>query len=334
MQTIPTISQTTGNRRPGGVVFAFLYRYGTILTILLLLVFFGIASKSFLQPQNVVNILRSISIVTIISVGVTISLAVGGFDLSVGSVASVADALVMSFFVWYGWGIVPALLLTIAVGAVIGLFNAFMVIRIRTLDMLVTLASMFVFQGVAQTYTHGASISANMVMANGTFATGKIPAAFQSIGQVPLIIIIMLVVVLLAHLFLTLTKHGRYLYIIGGNREAARLSGIPVNRYRILAYVLSAVFASIGGIILAARVQTAEINAGSSYLMDAVAAAYIGFSVAGSGKPNALGTLLGSVLLGVLSNGLVILSVPYYAMDIVKGAVLFFALFLTYFKRK
>lgn len=321
-------------RKTSGGLFSFLYRYGTILTIVLLVAAFGFAAPSFLQPQNVVNILRSISIVTIIAVGVTISLAVGGFDLSVGSVASVGDALIMSLFVWYGMGFVPALLVTLAAAVVIGLFNAFLVIRIRTLDMLVTLASMFVFQGVAQTYTHGASISENMVMPDGLFAAGKIPAVFKQIGQVPAIIVVMLVLVLLAQLFLTLTKHGRHLYIIGGNREAARLSGIPVNRYRVLAYVLSAVFAAVGGIMLAARIQTAEINAGSSYLMDAVAAAYIGFSVGGSGKPNALGTLLGSALLGVLSNGLVSLSVPYYAMDIVKGAVLFFALFLTYCRRR
>lgn len=312
----------------------FLYKYGTIITIILLIVFFGIFATGFLALDNVVNILRSISIVTIIAVGVTISLAVGGFDLSVGSVASVADSFIMSLFVWYGFGLLPAILFTILIAVLIGVFNAFLVIKIRTLDMLVMLASMFVFQGVAQTYTHGAAISENMVMPDGGFALGKIPAGFVALGKVPFIIIVMLVIVLIAHVFLTFTKHGRYLYMIGGNKEAARLSGIPVNRYRLLAYVLSAVFAAIGGIMLAARVQTAEINAGSSYLMDAVAASYIGFSIAGNGKPNAIGTLFGSILLGILSNGLVLLSVPYYAMDIVKGAVLFFALAITYCRNK
>lgn len=326
-------SERISKTRTGTTLFVLFYKYGTMITIVLLTAFFGAFAKGFLEPQNIVNILRSISIVTIIAVGVTVSLAVGGFDLSVGSVASVADALVMSLFVWYGFGFVTAVLVTLAVAVLIGLFNAFLVTKIKTLDMLVTLAAMFVFQGIAQTYTHGASISENMVMATGTFAKGKLPAAFKILGQVPLIIIVMLVIVLLAHIFLTFTKHGRYLYMIGGNREAARLSGIAVNRYRTLAYVLSAVLAATGGLILAARVQTAEINAGSPYLMDSVAAAYIGFSIAGNGKPNAIGTLLGSVLLGVLSNGLVIMSVPYYAMDIVKGAVLFFALALTYYRR-
>ena len=124
------------------------------------------------------------------------------------------------------------------------------------------------------------------------------------------------------------------MYIIGGNMEAARLSGINVNKYRVIAYLLSAAFAAIGGIVLGSRVMTAEINAGAPYLMDAVAAAYIGFSVGGSGKANAIGTLVGAVLIGILQNGLVMLSVPYYAMDIVKGTVLAFALALTYYKKR
>src|SRR5690606_15425145 len=111
------------------------------------------------------------------------------------------------------------------------------------------------------------------------------------------------------------------------------LSGIPVKRYRYAAYLIGALFAGIGGIVLAARVMTAEVNAGGSYLMDAVAAAYIGFAVFGAGKPNALGTLVGAIVLGILSNGLIMLSVPYYAMDIVKGCVLALALALTYYKR-
>jgi simple sugar transport system permease protein len=207
-------------------------------------------------------------------------------------------------------------------------------VKLKVPDMLVTLAMMFIVQGIALTYTKGATISQNMVMPDGSFATGVISPFFEKIGQVPWIIVIMVVVVVLVHIFLTYTKHGRYMYVIGGNSEAARLSGIAVNKYKIIAYLLSALFASIGGIVLASRVMTAEINAGAPYLMDAVAAAFIGFSVLGAGKPNAFGTFIGAVLIGILQNGLVMMSVPYYAMDIVKGAVLAFALALTYYKQK
>lgn len=314
--------------------FDFLYKYGTLITVAVLILVFGTVADSFLSTSNIINILRSISIVTIIAVGLTVSLSVGGFDLSVGSTATLANALVISMFVWHGQQIGIGIGLTLLICLAVGLINAFLVINFKIDDMLMTLATMFIFQGVAMTYTRGATISQNMIMPSGDFATGKIPAAFEKIGQVPWIIVIMVLVVLIVHLFLTYTKHGRYMYMIGGNREAAALSGIPVSRYRLIAYLVSALFATIGGIILGARVMTAEVNSGGPYLMDAVAAAFIGYSVFGAGKPNALGTFVGAVLIGILQNGLIMLSVPYYAMDIVKGSVLVLALALTYYRKR
>ena len=327
-------SQAQGQTPKSFDFFEFLYKYGTIITILLLIAVFGTLSSSFLLPSNIINILRSISIVTIISIGITISLAVGGFDLSVGSVASLANAIVISMFVWHSQITFISIIAAILVCLIAGVVNSFMIVKVKIPDMLMTLATMFIIQGLALTYTRGATVSQNMVMPDGSFATGKISALFAKIGQVPWIIVIMLIVVAVVHIFLNYTKHGRYMYVIGGNIEAAKLSGIAVNKYRVLAYILSAGFAAIGGIILASRVMTAEVNAGAPYLMDAVAAAFIGFSVAGAGKPNAFGTFIGAILIGILQNGLVMMSVPYYAMDIVKGTVLAFALALTYYKKK
>ncbi|WP_424765991.1 ABC transporter permease [Paenibacillus sp. sgz302251] len=316
------------------LLFDFLYKYGTLITILLLIAVFGTMTDNFLSGTNVINILRSISIVTIIAIGLTVSLTVGGFDLSVGSTASLANALVISMFVWHEHSFGLGIFITIAFCLAVGLINAFLVINFKIQDMLMTLATMFIFQGVALTYTRGATISQNMILPNGDFATGQIPDIFGKLGQVPWIIIIMLVIVVAVHLFLSYTKHGRYMYMIGGNQEAAKLSGIAVSKYRLIAYLVSALFAAIGGIVLGARVMNAEVNAGGPYLMDAVAAAFIGYSVLGAGKPNAFGTFAGAVLIGILSNGLIMLSVPYYAMDIVKGAVLALALAITYYKRK
>lgn len=313
--------------------FNFLYKYGTILTIFLLIIIFSVANPAFMQMDNIINILRSISIVTIIAIGLTISLSVNGFDLSIGSVASLANAVVISMFIWYGQSTVIALIAALGAALLVGALNAFLIVKIRIPDMLLTLATMFIIQGVALTYTRGATISSNMIMPDGSYASGVIMPSFQRFGQIPWIIIIMFIIVVLVHIFLTYTKHGRYMYVIGGNAEAARLSGIPVNKYKVIAYLLSATFAAIGGIVLASRVMTAEINAGGPYLMDAVAAAFIGLSVLGAGKPNALGTFVGAVLIGILANGLVMMSVPYYAMDIVKGTVLALALALTYYKR-
>lgn len=315
-------------------LFDFLYKYGTILTIFLLLVIFTWANPAFIEGSNIVNILRSISIVTIIAIGITISLTVDGFDLSVGSTASVANAIAISMFVWYSQNILVTLLVVGTSAVVIGAFNSLLIVKLKIPDMLTTLATMFIIQGIALTYTKGATVTQNMVMPDGTYAKGTISPIFEKMGQVPWIIIVMVIVVVLVHVFLSYTKHGRFMYIIGGNKEAARLSGIKVNHYKTLAYLLSAVFAAIGGVMLSARVMTSEINSGSPYLMDAVAAAFIGFSVLGSGKPNAFGTFIGAVLIGIMQNGLVMMSVPYYAMDIVKGTVLAFALGLTYYKQR
>ncbi|MGD6975200.1 ABC transporter permease [Bacillus altitudinis] len=326
--------QQIKKQRPSFHLFDFFYQYGTILTIVVLIVVFEAANPAFLQSGNIINILRSISIVTIIAVGLTISLAVNGFDLSVGSVATLSNAIVISMFVWFSQNPLIAILSALAASLIVGLLNAWMIVKMKIPDMLMTLAMMFIIQGLAQTYTKGATISENMVLPDGTFSTGTIPAFFSKIGQVPYIILIMAAIVLFAHVFMTYTKHGRLMYIIGGNKEAARLSGIHVNKYKIAAYLLSALFAAIGGIVLASRVMTAEINAGTPYLMDGVAAAFIGFSVMGAGKPNAFGTFIGAVLIGILQNGLVMMSVPYYAMDIVKGSVLALALALTYYKQR
>ncbi|ADZ42019.1 TPA: ABC transporter permease [Yersinia enterocolitica] len=315
-------------------LFDFLYKWGMLLTVVALIALFGLASDNFLDPNNIINILRSIAIVTVIAIGVSISLSIGGFDLSVGSTASLANAIVVSLFVWYGFGTTGAIILTLLICTLVGLFNAFLIVVLKIPDMLATLASLFVIQGVAMTYSYGGSITQNMLLPSGDMAEGVIPEIFSALGQVPVIVLIMLAVTIVVQLYLSLTKHGRRMYAIGGNPEAARLAGIRTARYRVLAYVLSSLLAALGGILLASRIGSSQVNAGGGYLMDAVAAAYIGFSLAGSGKPNAFGTLIGAIILGVLQNGLVMLSVPYYAMDIIKGLVLALALALTYIHQK
>ncbi|EKY3232463.1 ABC transporter permease [Cronobacter malonaticus] len=331
MNKAATLKSTPSARHQ---LFEFFYKWGMLLTVVALVALFGIASDNFLDPFNIINILRSIAIVTVIAIGVSISLTIGGFDLSVGSTASLANALVISLFVWHGFGTTEAIVITLALCTLVGLFNAFLIVVLKIPDMLATLASLFVIQGVAMTYSYGGSITQNMVLPSGEMAEGVIPDAFSLLGQVPVIVIVMLVVTVVAQLGLSLTTYGRRMYAIGGNPEAARLSGIRITRYKVAAYVIASLLAGLGGILLASRIGSSQVNAGSGYLMDAVAAAWIGFSLAGSGKPNALGTLVGAVILGVLSNGLVMLSVPYYAMDIIKGLVLAGALAITYIQRR
>lgn len=312
----------------------FLTSWGTVLAIVVLVFFFALTMPQFITSSNILNIFRSISIVTVIAIGLTVSLSVNGLDLSIGSAATFASSLVVSMFVWHSMSTTFSILIALAVTLVIALVNIFLIVKVKIPDMLATLSTLFLFEGVAMTYTGGGSISAGMPRLDGTPTIGVLSRQFRLIGQAPYIIIIMIMVVLLVHIFLNYTKHGRYMYMVGGNIEAARLSGIPVHGYRAIAYITSTALAALGGIMIASRIGSAQINAGAGYLMPAVAAAFIGFSFAGQKKPNAFGTFLGAVLVGVLENGLVMMSVPYYSLNIVKGVVLAVALTSTYFSKR
>lgn len=322
-------------------IIDFCMKWGTILVTVLVFIFFTFATwdseyneSLFLTTDNMITILRSISIMSIIAIGLTFSLAVNGMDLSVGSTANLADTFVMTMFVWYGLSVGMSIALTIAVCLLVTLVNVFLIIKMKIPDMIATLAVMFMLQGVALTYSNGGAITERMMLPDGTQAPGLVPPFFREFGIEPYLIIIMVLVVGFAWFFLNFTKYGRFMYAIGGNPEAAKLSGIPVNRYKFLAYLLSTIFATVGGICLAARVGTAQVGAGDTFLMPAVAAAFIGYSIAGAGKPNAIGTLIGAVLIGILENGLIMMAVPYYAMNIIKGLVLAGALALTYSTKK
>lgn len=317
----------------------FITKWGILLTIALMVVGFSVAMPTFRTHENLITILRAVSIVTIISIGMTMSLTVNGMDLSVGSAATLSNTICMTFFIWYEMGnsigfTLLTILLSILISLVVALINIFLIVKLNIPDMLATLATMFMFEGVAMTYAGGGAINENMVRKSGEIAIGKVPQFIRTLGQAPWIIIIMVIIVALAFIFLTFTKHGRYMYAVGDNPTAAELSGINVKKYRALAYIFSTICAAIGGILIGARVGNAQINSGAIYLMGSVAAANIGISVAGIGKPNALGTLAGAFLIGILENGLIMASVPYYAVNIFKGIILAVALALNYSKKK
>jgi simple sugar transport system permease protein len=317
----------------------FITKWGILLTIAIMVIGFSVTMPTFLTVSNMTTILRAVSIVTIVAIGMTFALTVNGIDLSVGSVATLANTVNMTFLVWFSFGsTIPgtllAIVLTIIIIQMVSVANSLLIVKLRIPDMLATLATMFMFEGVAMTYAGGGAINERMVRPDGSSAIGKVPVFLRTMGKEPWIIIIMLLVVVIAFLFLTYTKHGRYMYAVGANAEAARLSGINVQKYRALAYVFSAILAAIGGILIGARVGNAQINSGAVHLMGAVAAAHIGISVAGIGRPNAFGTLAGAFLIGVLENGLIMASVPYYTVNIFKGAVLAIALALNYVRKK
>ncbi|MDX5323153.1 MAG: ABC transporter permease [Exiguobacterium sp.] len=313
-------------------------QYGTLLAIIGLIAVFTVTNDQFLTYANFSDIIKSVSIVSLLALGVTFSLIVGGFDLSVGSTASLATIGAAASLVLHRQELLVALLIPLALGILVGLLNALVTIKFRLPDLLATLAIMYVINGIQLTYTKGFSIYDNMPIEGGT-APGRFIPSFLFIGQgtigpIPFVALLMLLFFIGAHLFLTYTRTGREFYYVGSNAEAARRSGIAVNRIKLYAYVLSGLFAAIGGIILASRIGTGQVSAGAPLLMDAVAAAYIGYAVFGTGRPNVIGTLIGAILIGILLNGLTMWDVPYYAQDIVKGTILIGALGLSYIQKK
>lgn len=314
-----------------------LARTSTVFVLLALMIIgFSIAQPAFIQVANQMSILQAVSVVAILGAGVTLTLAVGGFDLSIGAVAASSVMAASYAMVVWGLDVMLTVPLVLAFGAATGLVNAFLVVRLKVPDLLATLSVMFLLTGLQLIPTAGRSISTGLILPDGSTAGGAYDPAFLQIGRsslfevVPIPVIIMLVVAVVLYVLTEHTRIGRLLFATGGNEVAARLAGASVQRLKTLAYVLSGTLAALGGIIIAARVGRGDVSSGASLLMDSVAAALIGFAVLGLRRPNVFGAIVGAVFVGILLNGLTMLNTPYYTQDFIKGAVLVGALALTY----
>jgi simple sugar transport system permease protein len=315
-------------------------RYGFLALLVGLVIVFSILAPAFASPQSAVFILQSVSITGILALGVTATLVVGGFDLSIGSVATTAMMASAYVMVVLGGDALTAALVCLAIGVIVGLINGFLIVYMRVPDLLATLGMMFLLVGLQRIPTEGNSIATGMTMPDGQVATGTFSPEFLALGRhrfdfflpslLPVSVVVLIVLAVLIWFFLEHTRFGRMMYAVGSNERAAQLAGAPVNAYKIGAYVISGVFASIGGILLAARLGRGDIASGNNLLLDSVAAALIGFAVLGAAKPNAFGTAIGALFVGVLLQGLTMMNAPYYTQDFVKGAVLVVALVFTF----
>lgn len=315
-------------------------RYGFLALLAGLIGFFAVSTDGFNSPQSAVFILQSVAITGILALGVTATLVVGGFDLSIGSVATsamMAAAYVMVVLEQNGFVAIAVCLL---IGVAVGLINGFLIVYMRVPDLLATLGMMFLLVGLQRIPTEGRSIATGMTMPDGSVAGGSFSGTFLALGRhrfdffipnlVPVSVVILIVLAVLIWFFLEYTRFGRMMYAVGSNERAAELAGAPVKAYKIWAYVISGIFASIGGILLAARLGRGDIASGNNLLLDSVAAALIGFAVLGAAKPNAFGTAVGALFVGVLLQGLTMMNAPYYTQDFVKGGVLVVALVFTF----
>lgn len=299
------------------------------------------SSGTFLTAQNLSNVLRQVSVNTIIAVGMTMVIISAGIDLSVGAVLALAGvlatAIIMRGFpppfpypadsamnpVWSLAASVPVAVLVAALtGAVCGVHNAIPIIKFRVPPFIATLAMFSLARGFAYIYVGGGQV-------------GNLPKEFTSaVGDGPLMPILALVTVIAGHIVLTRTKFGRAIYAIGGNEQAARLSGIDVGKIKFWVYVICGVLAGIAGVLLAGRIGAGDPKSGMSYELNAIAAVVLGGTSLMGGVGSIPGTLLGAVVIGSLETGLGLMGINWFVQMVVKGYVILFAVLLDQAKKR
>jgi len=315
-------------------------KYGFIAVTIVLFIFFAATQPAFRTSATILTMLKLASVTAILGLGMTFAMSVGGMDMSVGAQAGLAVQMAAMTMVFYNKNTFTAILVVIVIGLCVGLINAFLIVVCRIPDLLTTLAMMFVIQGAGLIPVSGQSISSGMAMTNGNIAPGKFTDSFRfinngDIGPIPVPVIIMLVLFVIGWFVLARTKWGRIMYAVGANPTAVRLAGVRVGLYRGLAYVICAFLSSIAGLILVARIGQGDVTAGTTSLLEAVAVALVGTSVLGIGKPNAWGTLLGTILIIIMTTGLSMMGQQYYIQDTAEGLVILLALLFSYtFSRK
>jgi ribose transport system permease protein len=286
-----------------------------------------LTTDRFFTAANGLNVLRQISVNICIATGMTLVILTTGIDLSVGSVLALCGAIAAglitrglsfpSLDLFVGFTMTGAVLAALLSGGLIGIFNGWMVTRFRVPPFVTTLAMLTIARGLTMLYTGGHPIS-------------QLGSGFAWLGSgtmlgIPVPVWMALFVVLTAHVFTVHTRTGRYIYAIGGNEEAASLSGINIASVKRKVYAISGALAALGGLIVTARLDSAQPNAGTGYELDAIAAVVIGGTSLSGGRGSVAGTVMGAVIIGVLNNGLVLLNVSPFWQQVVKGSVILLA---------
>ena len=296
-------------------------KLGPLLALLVLIIIVTAMNPSFIAPINLLNLLRQVSVNALIAFGMTFVILTGGIDLSVGSTLALSGALVAGMITS---GIDPLLVMIIGVmiGGILGAINGLLITKGKMAPFIATLATMTIFRGATLVYTDG-----NPITGIGDSFIFKFVGRGYLFG-IPFPVILM--VVAFAILFLVLHKmtFGRKTYAIGGNEKAAFVAGIKIDRVKTMIYALSGMMASISGIIITSRLNSAQPNAGQAYEMDAIAAVVLGGTSLSGGRGRIFGTLIGALIIGTLNNGLNLLGVSSFYQQIVKGIVIIIAVLL------
>lgn len=297
-------------------IIDFLTQYRTFAILTLILIVASLLSDSFLRITNITNLARQISIIGVIGVGMTLVILTGGIDLSVGTNVAITGAIAATI-IQRTQSVFLAIIVSLIIGSVIGFINGTIITKAKLPPFIVTLGTMVLLRGVVLVFTQGSPIATKSVI-------------FNKIGKgyffgLPLPVIILGVTYFLGFILLKYTKLGRTIYGVGGNEEASRLSGINTSAVITKVYVMSGFLSAVAGLILTARLGSAQPTAGTGYELDAIAAVILGGTSLSGGTGSILGTLAGIAILGVLDNILVLMNVNPFASDIVKGTVIILA---------
>ncbi len=296
-------------------------KLGPLLGLIILVVIVSILNPSFLEPLNILNLLRQVAINALIAFGMTFVILTGGIDLSVGAILALSSALTAGMMV-SGIDPILAILIGCILGGLMGMVNGLFITKGKMAPFIATLATMTIFRGLTLVYTGGNPITGLgdnylfQLFGRGYFLGIPVPAITMILTFVVLFII------------LHKTPFGRKTYAIGGNEKAALISGIKVPKVKIMIYSLSGMLAALAGAILTSRLNSAQPTAGTSYELDAIAAVVLGGTSLSGGKGRIFGTLIGALIIGTLNNGLNLLGVSSFYQMVVKGIVILIAVLL------
>ena len=316
-------------RFKNGVVKYFKDNIGIIIALLAMFIFltvFPTTRSTFLTPKNMFNILRQNASNLFLATGMTMVIILGGIDLSVGSVIALSGVVAAGCVVNFGLPEAVGFIAAIAVGAAVGLFNGFIICKTDIPPFIVTLASMNITKGIALVLTGGAPIRCM----TDAF---KFPGAGY-VGPVPTPVILMFIIFILAALMINKTQLGRHIYAVGGNVQAAKFSGISVQKVKFIVYAYTGVMAGIAGVVIASRLYSGQPTAGDGAEMDAIASVVVGGTSMSGGSGRIGGTLIGVLIIGVLNNGLNLMGVDSNFQYIVKGLVILLAVYVDFLRNK
>lgn len=298
-----------------------LQKFQVLAALLIMCIVFTLASPNFFQLQNFMNILTQASVNCLLSLGVLLAILTGGNDLSTGANLALSSMLIAIAIKWWGWNPLPAIGLGILVGAVIGALNGFMLTKMHMPHPFIsTLGMQNAARGLALVVTGAAPIS--------SFPKSVQFLGSSTVGVVPVSILFVAVVAGLIWLFLNRTATGKHIYAIGGNPEAAKLSGINIDKTLMLVYTVCGLMAALGGVVQMGRVDSAFPLAGTGYELNAVASVIIGGASMKGGKGTVSGTIIGAMTIAVLNNGMNLMHVNTYAQQIALGLVIIAAVYV------